>query len=72
MYFCDNPKMIISRRKRIGVKQIMRQIFTKGGYEKHRLFLTHYDQNVLSVSDKIELEYQLSIFPSNKQEMLTN
>ena len=67
MYFCDNPKLIANRRKRIGLKQIMRQIFVKGGYDRNRFLLTHYDQHTMDVSDKLELEYQLSIFPNNKQ-----
>lgn len=67
MYFYDYPKLIASRRKRIGLKQIMRQIFLKGSYDRQRLFLTDYDQHVMSISDRLELEYQLSIFPNNKQ-----
>ena len=39
----------------------------KGGYDRNRFLLTHYDQHTMDVSDKLELEYQLSIFPNNKQ-----
>jgi len=50
----------------------MRQIFLKGSYDRNRFLLTHYDQHAMAVNDKLELEYQLSIFPNNKQEMLIN
>lgn len=72
MYFLDNLKHLTMRRKRVGVKFIMKELFEKGSFHKNRFMLTTYDQYVMSKNDNIELQYQLLNFPKSKQEMLTS
>lgn len=72
MYFLDNLKHLTMRRKRVGVKFIMKELFEKGGFHKNRFMLTTYEQYVMSKNDNIELQYQLLNFPKSKQEMLTS
>lgn len=72
MYFFDNMKNITTRRKRVGVKFLMKNILEKSGYNRHRFMLEHYDEYVLEKNDKIELEFQLNNFPKSKQELLNS
>jgi len=43
MYFYDNMKSLTARRKRIGVRGIMRQIFNMTKNQQHSFLLTNYD-----------------------------
>ena len=55
MYFFDSLKSVTTRRKRVGVKYIMKDLLEKGSYNKHRFMLEHYDEYVMEKNDKIEL-----------------
>jgi hypothetical protein len=72
MYFFDSMKNLTMRRKRVGVKFIMKDLFEKGSFSKHRFMLESYDQYVMNKNDAIELDFQLSNFPSSKQELLNS
>jgi hypothetical protein len=72
MYFEDSNRHVLSRRKRLGLKWIMRHVFEEGSFPKSNFVLDHYDAYVLSKNDKIELEYQLTVFPRNRDEMMTS
>jgi hypothetical protein len=67
MYFQDNRKNLTARRKRVGLKNIMRNIFEKSCFEKNRFLLEDYDTFIFTKNDQLELQYHLSNFPVNKQ-----
>lgn len=72
MFFEDNNRQLNSRRKRIGLKAIIRQIFHEGSVLKYRFLLQNYDAYLMDKNDAIELQYQLTIFPKTREEMLTS
>ena len=53
MYFYDNLKNLAMRRKRVGVKPIMKDIFDKSSFNKYRFMLDDYDQYVMNKNDEI-------------------
>ena len=53
MYFEDNSRQLLARRKRLGLKQIMRNIFDEGSMKKNRFMLTNYDSYIFDQDDRI-------------------
>ena len=53
MYFFDTMKQLTMRRKRVGVKYIMKELFDKGSFNKNRFMLSSYDQYVMTNNDSI-------------------
>jgi hypothetical protein len=43
MFFEDNHRQLATRRKRIGLKSIMRHIFEEASFDKNRFLLSPYD-----------------------------
>lgn len=67
MFFEDNHRQLNSRRKRIGLKSIMRHVFMEGSLNKNRFLLDSYDNYIMDKNDSIELQYELTVFPKNKE-----
>ena len=67
MYFEDNHRQLSSRRKRLGLKFIMRRIFEEGSMEKSTFMLNNYDSYLNDQNQEIELKYQKTIFPKTKE-----
>lgn len=67
MFFEDNHRQLNSRRKRIGLKSIMKYVFMEGSLNKNRFLLDIYDNYIMDKNDSIELQYELTVFPKNKE-----
>ena len=72
MYFEDGNRQLSLRRKRLGLKGIMRHVFEEGTFQKNCFMLSNCDQLLLTTNDRLILDYQLSVFPKNKEEMLSS
>jgi len=53
MYFEDNNRLLMARRKRLGVKPIMKHVFEDGSFQKNIFMLQNYDSYLYSKSDQI-------------------
>jgi len=53
MYFEDNNRLLMARRKRLGVKPIMKHVFEDGSFQNNIFMLQNYDSYLYSKSDQI-------------------
>ena len=54
-YFFDNMKRLSTRRRRVGVRGMMRELFERGGYSKHSFLVEKMDEMALNISEKTDL-----------------